>query len=1001
MKRLLSAILALAIVLSMAVVTATVHVHAETEADVWDGSTVADGYASGDGTEADPYIIETAAQLKYFADQVNAGAYGTESAIYVELGNDIDLGGNAWTPIGTVDLPLYVDLDGKGHTVSNFEVTDGENYFGFIGAAYGTIKNLTIDKATVSIDAKSVGGAAVFVAYAVTAQTLNIENCVVGEDSSIYVAPTTAATTRLGGFVGNTAGESIVNIDKCINYADITMEKAPKVESTIGGIVGIVRNGSVKNSVNFGAITINTATVNAYVGGVIGTVNSGTGFEAENCINYGDVEGEIFRVGGIVGFVSGSSADDAAISFTNMFSVAETLSSDTGKVGTVFGQLAKVSTLTNLNGYGAEGAATYAACPKATLNAINLDTVATASKEAIEALPEFEAILTNLGLKETESECQHTEEIIPGKAATCTESGLTEGKKCSVCGEILVAQEVIPVIDHAEETVPGKDATCTESGLTDGKKCSVCGEILVAQEVIPALGHTEEIIPGKAPTCTETGLTEGKKCSVCGETIVAQEVIPALGHTDEDLVDGKCDVCGADVAHTCTDHEVVIPGKDATCTETGLTEGKKCSICETITVAQEEIPALGHTEETVPGKDATCTETGLTEGKKCSVCGEILVAQEEIPALGHTEEIIPGKAPTCTETGLTEGKKCSVCGEILVAQEEIPALGHTEETVPGKAPTYTETGLTDGKKCSECEAILSEQEVIPALNTKVDVPATEDDSIKTEITIDEDGKITIAVEGTVKKGEEGGEEGYWISFIIKAPAGVNTDNAKVYCPGEIVKLFSELPKVEGDATSAIIYHKLSNPTAPVLFALAPADLAANEYGVDWDGDEALDLTVALDTTNATLEENGLRDENQDINADFVAGDKTIIYNVEITWGALEFTYTEGDKGSWNPDTLKYEGATEGGWTWAEGSNQIVIVNRSNAAVDVEIVITENGVDINADKTEFTIESADNGEGVDGAGVAKSETVTITVAEDAVITESGTIGNVKVIISAAE
>ena len=105
------------------------------------------------------------------------------------------------------------------------------------------------------------------------------------------------------------------------------------------------------------------------------------------------------------------------------------------------------------------------------------------------------------------------------------------------------------------------------------------------------------------------------------------------------------------------------------------------------------------TEEVIPGKAPTCTETGLTEGKKCSVCGEILVAQEEIAALGHTEEIIPGKAPTCTETGLTEGKKCTVCGEITVAQEEIPALGH--DFVNGE--------------CSRCDATLTSKfEDVPA-----------------------------------------------------------------------------------------------------------------------------------------------------------------------------------------------------------------------------------------------------------------------------------------------
>ena len=218
-------------------------------------------------------------------------------------------------------------------------------------------------------------------------------------------------------------------------------------------------------------------------------------------------------------------------------------------------------------------------------------------------------------------------------------------KTCSLCGETEGES-----LAHTEEVVAGKQASCTEAGLTEGKKCSVCGEILVAQEEIPALGHTEEVLAGKQASCTEAGLTEGKKCSVCGEILVAQEEIPALGHTEE-----------------------VVAGKQASCSEAGLTEGKKCSVCGEILVAQEEIPALGHTEEVLAGKQASCSEAGLTEGKKCSVCGEILVAQEEIPLLAHTEEVVAGKQASCTEKGLTEGKKCSVCGEILVAQEEIPA----------------------------------------------------------------------------------------------------------------------------------------------------------------------------------------------------------------------------------------------------------------------------------------------------------------------------------------
>ena len=275
------------------------------------------------------------------------------------------------------------------------------------------------------------------------------------------------------------------------------------------------------------------------------------------------------------------------------------------------------------------------------------------------------------------------EEAVP---ATCTTTGLTEGKKCSICGEVASVQTVTPATGHTETIIPGVAATCTATGLTKGKMCSVCEEILTVQTVIPAKGHTEEIIPAVAATCTKTGLTEGKKCSVCGETLTAQNVIPAKGHTEE-----------------------IIPGVAATCTATGLTEGKKCSVCGEILVEQEEIENIPHTPVIIPAVEPTCIETGLTEGKKCSVCGEILIEQEEVEKVPHTPVIIPAVEATCTEAGLTEGKKCSICGEILTVQTVIPAKGHTEEIIPAVAATCTEPGLTEGKKCSVCGKILVEQ----------------------------------------------------------------------------------------------------------------------------------------------------------------------------------------------------------------------------------------------------------------------------------------------------
>lgn len=154
----------------------------------------------------------------------------------------------------------------------------------------------------------------------------------------------------------------------------------------------------------------------------------------------------------------------------------------------------------------------------------------------------------------------------------------------------------------------------------------------------------------KAASCTEKG-SKKYTCTVCG--VAKVEEISLLPHT-----------------------EVIDEAVAATCTTSGKTAGKHCSVCNEVLEEQTEIAPLGHTEVIDEAIPATCTTAGKTAGKHCSVCETVLTAQEEIAPLGHTEAIDEAVAATCTTAGKTEGKHCSVCNEVLKAQEEIAPLGH-------------------------------------------------------------------------------------------------------------------------------------------------------------------------------------------------------------------------------------------------------------------------------------------------------------------------------------
>ncbi len=139
------------------------------------------------------------------------------------------------------------------------------------------------------------------------------------------------------------------------------------------------------------------------------------------------------------------------------------------------------------------------------------------------------------------------------KTPTCSEMGINL-RWCLTCN--YTETSYIATIEHTEAIDIAVAPTCTETGLTEGKHCSVCNEVLISQEVVDALGHSDGdwIIDADA-TCAENG-SKHQVCSVCAATIKT-EIITKLGHNQAVFISAEqngerffatwsCDRCGND-----------------------------------------------------------------------------------------------------------------------------------------------------------------------------------------------------------------------------------------------------------------------------------------------------------------------------------------------------------------------------------------------------------------------------------------------------------------------
>ncbi len=257
------------------------------QTDVWDGTSVA--WTQGNGSEATPYLIESAENLAYLATIVNNGT--ANAGDYYKLTCDIDLNGSEtfqWIPIGNTSYSFQGNFNGDNHTISNLYInTSILQYVGLFGAA----SNAEIDSVGVagesnisSVCNKSYSGAIV----GCVKDTVSITNC--------YNASNVYGYYSSGGIVGY--NNSTATITNCYNTGNISISTSTSGYGC-GGMIGYNNStATITNCYNTGNIFTSGYGSGYGSGGMIGYNLKIT--TIANCYNTGAISGRYS--GGIVGY---------------------------------------------------------------------------------------------------------------------------------------------------------------------------------------------------------------------------------------------------------------------------------------------------------------------------------------------------------------------------------------------------------------------------------------------------------------------------------------------------------------------------------------------------------------------------------------------------------------------------------------------------------------------------------------------------------------------------
>ncbi|BBM89113.1 hypothetical protein COTS27_00806 [Spirochaetota bacterium] len=279
---------------------------------------------AGSGTAAAPWQVTSAADLNRVSElmliEAEASIYSDD---YYKLMGDVDLGGNAFTPIGTGESPInyfngQFDCDGK--SISNLSITTTDrNYTGLFGylASGGVVRACSLVNVRIDSSGDNVGAVAGYMAGALinTSVTGSVKGnndvgglvgLAVGAIEDSYSEAEVTGASRVGGLSGS-CGVDVSNFQRVCTATNSYSSGMVTGVNDVGGLVGSL-SGTVSSSYATGVASGSGTNVGGLVGFLSGTIRSAyaTGLVSSSRIN----------AGGLVGAVS-----DASASITNAYTI--------------------------------------------------------------------------------------------------------------------------------------------------------------------------------------------------------------------------------------------------------------------------------------------------------------------------------------------------------------------------------------------------------------------------------------------------------------------------------------------------------------------------------------------------------------------------------------------------------------------------------------------------------------------------------------------------------